>query len=139
MPNDATTKSEFHDVYEINDVAWRPFNEQASLDFDYARLAQHSYDEMQQANRQNRLLHTIDKIGRQVNLIHGYEIRNRHILKIGPQGNYDENEDQACNQHTGVLMSQMALHGGYDIFSEAFKWGTLVQGSNLIETWKDLR
>ncbi len=137
MPNDETTISEFHDVYEINDTAWRPFNEQACLDLDYYLKAQHTYEEMQRADRQNRLLHTIDKIGRQVNLLHGYEIRNRHILKIGPQGNFDETEDQACNQHTGVLMSLMARHGGYDMMSEAFKWGILVQGSNLIESWRD--
>ncbi|MHC4322703.1 MAG: portal protein [Planctomycetota bacterium] len=137
MPNDETTKSEFHDVYEINDTAWRPFNEQACLDLDYYSKAQHSHDEMERADRQHRLLHTIDKIGRQVNLIHGYEIRNRHILKIGPQGNFDEREDQACNQHTGVIMSMMARHGGYDVLSEGFKWGVLVQGSNLIEPWRD--
>lgn len=137
MPNDATTKSEFHDVYEINDTAWRLFNEQACLDLDYYLKAQHSHDEMTQADRQGRILHTIDKIGRQVNLLHGYEIRNRHILKIGPLGNFDAQEDQACNQHTGVIMSLMSRHGGYDILSEAFKWGTLVQGSNLIEQWRD--
>lgn len=137
MPNDTTTKSEFHDVYEINDTAWKPFNEQACLDNDYALKAQHSLDEVERADRQGRILHTIDKIGRQINLLHGYEIRNRHILKIGPQGNYDENEDQASNQHTGVIMSGMAINGGYDVLSEAFRWGTLVQGSNLIEHWRD--
>ncbi|KKN06857.1 hypothetical protein LCGC14_1072870, partial [marine sediment metagenome] len=137
MPNDSTTISEFHDVYEINDTAWRPFNEQACLDLDYYLKAQHTHEEMDRADRQNRLLHTIDKIGRQVNLLHGYEIRNRHILKIGPQGNFDEAEDHACSQHTGVIMSMMARHNGYDVQSEAFKWGILVQGHNLIESWRD--
>ena len=137
MPNDVSTKSEFHDVYEINDTAWKPFNEQACLDNDFALKAQHSWEEMQRADRQHRILHTIDKIGRQISLLHGYEIRNRHILKIGPQGNFDSDEDQACNQHTGVIMSLMARHGGYDVLSEAFRWGTLAQGSNLIESWRD--
>lgn len=137
MPNDLSDKSEFEDVYEINSTAWQPFNEQACLDNDFALKAQHSLDEMERADRQNRILHTIDKIGRQVNLLHGYEIRNRHILKIGPQGNYEEQEDIACNQHTGVIMSLMARHGGYDVMSDAFRWGTLVQGSNLIESWRD--
>ena len=137
MPNDMTTKSEFQDVYEINETAWRPFNEQACLDLDYYLKAQHSHEDMERADRQNRILYTIDKIGRQVNLLHGYEIRNRHVLKIGPQGNFDEAEDKACNQHTGVLMSLMARHGGYGTLSEAFKWGTLVQGSNLVESWRD--
>lgn len=137
MPNDASTVSEFHDVYEINDSAWRRFNEQAQLDLDYYLKAQHSHDEMERADRQGRILHTIDKIGRQVNLLHGYEIRNRHILKIGPQGGFDAQEDQACNQHTGVTMSLMSRHGGYNILSDSFKWGVLVEGSNLIEQWRD--
>jgi hypothetical protein len=137
MPNDASTKSEYQDVYELNNTYWTPFNEQACLDNDFYLKAQHSIDEMNKANDQNRILHTIDKIGRQVNLVHGYEIRNRHILKIGEQGNFDQQEDQACNQHTGVIMSQMASRGGYDVLSEAFKWGTLVQGSNLVEQWRD--
>jgi hypothetical protein len=137
MPNDASTKSEYQDVYEINNTHWQPFNQQACLDNDFYLKAQHSIDEMNKADDQNRILHTIDKIGRQVNLVHGYEIRNRHILKIGEQGNFDQQEDQACNQHTGVIMSQMASRGGYDVLSEAFKWGTLVQGSNLVEQWRD--
>ena len=137
MPNDESTKSEYQDVWQINDNAWDPFNQQACLDNDYYLKAQHSHEEVERANQQGRILHTIDKIGRQVNLVHGYEIRNRHILKIGPQGNFDAAEDQACNQHTGVIMSQMAGRGGYDVLSDAFKWGTLVQGSNLIEQWRD--
>ena len=73
MPNDVTTKSEFHDVYEINSTGWQRFNEQACLDNDFALKAQHSYDDMERADRQRRILHTIDKIGRQINLLHGYE------------------------------------------------------------------
>lgn len=137
MPNDATSKSEFNEVYEINDTAWRPALQEMELDNEFALKAQHSAEEFERADRQKRTLHTIDKIGRQVNLLHGYEIRNRHILKIGPQGNFDAQEDQACNQHTGVLMSLMARHGGYHVLSEAFRWGVLAQGSNLIETWRD--
>ena len=68
MPNDKSTKSEFDDVYDLNATAWQPFLEQACLDNDYALKAQHSYDEMERADRQNRILHTIDKIGRQINL-----------------------------------------------------------------------
>lgn len=137
MAKDIDITSDFHDVYKINESGWSEFNQQACLDNDFALKAQHSHDDMQRADRQGRLIHTIDKIGRQINLISGYEIRNRHVLKIGPQGNYDQAEDQACSQHTGVIMSLMARHGGYSILSEAFRWGVLVQGSNLIETWRD--
>jgi hypothetical protein len=137
MANDTDKKSDFHDIYTVNATAWHPFLEQACLDLDYFLKAQHSADEAEAADRQDRILHTLDKIGRQVNLLHGYEIRNRHILKIGQQGAFEEKEDEACNQHTGVSMSLMARHGGHDTLSEAFKWGTLVQGSNLMEMWRD--
>jgi hypothetical protein len=137
MANDSDKLSQFHEVYDINQTAWHEFQEQACLDLDYYLKAQHSEEEADAADRQDRTLHTIDKIGRQVNLLHGYEIRNRHILKIGQQGAFEEKEDEACNQHTGVTMSLMSRHGGYDALSEAFKWGTLVEGSNLLEMWRD--
>lgn len=137
MPNDKSTLSEFHDVYDINSTAWYNYLEQGCLDLDYFLRAQHTEEEAAAADRQDRILHTMDKIQRQVNLLHGYEIRNRHILKIGQQGAFEEKEDEACNQHTGVSMSLMARHGGYDVLSEAFKWGALVQGSNLVEMWRD--
>ena len=130
-------KSEFDDIYEINSSAWHDFNVQACLDLDFYLKAQYEQDEIDRANDQNRILYTFDKIGRQVNLLHGYEIRNRHILKIGPVGNYEQTEDEACNQHTGVVMSVMSRNDGYDTLSEAFKWGTLVQGHNLVEQWRD--
>ena len=137
MANDKNLELEFQDVYELNSTAWYPFLQQAQLDLDYYHKAQHTEEERDQADKQDRVLHTIDKLSRQVNLLHGYEIRNRHIMKIGPVGAFDEKEDEACNQHTGVIMSLMAAHNGYDVLSDAFKWGTLVQGSNLIEQWRD--
>lgn len=130
-------KSEYHDLYSIYSSAWRDYNIQACLDTDYYLKAQYDQDEVDRADKQNRVLYTFDKIGRQVNLLHGYEIRNRHILKIGPVGNFEAAEDEACNQHTGVTMSIMSRHDGYDTLSEAFKWGPLVQGHNLVEQWRD--
>jgi len=137
MPNDASTKSEYNDIHDICSDGWRGFLQQANIDLDYYFRAQHSEEEASRARDQDRELYTIDKIGRQVNLLHGYEIRNRHILKIGPHGSPDLQEDIACGQHTKTLMSLMARHGGYDVLSEGFKWGTLIQGSNLIEIWRD--
>lgn len=137
MADGVKRKSEFDDVYERLSTAWHDFNVQACLDLDFFLRAQYDEDDRDRADEQNRILYTFDKINRQVNLLHGYEIRNRHILKIGPVGNYETQEDEACNQHTGVVMSVMSRHSGYDTLSKAFKWGTLVQGSNLIEQWRD--
>jgi len=137
LKREVDRKSEYDDKYETYQMGWQDFLEQACLDQDYALKAQYTKDEVDKANGQERTLYTFDKISRQINLLHGYEIRNRHILKIGPVGGFDQEEDQACTQHTNVTMSDMSRLGGYDILSDAFKWGTLVSGSNLIERWRD--
>lgn len=137
MPHDNEVKTDFHDAHEVNLAGWDLFNAQAQLDLDYYFRAQHTAEEVEKADLQDRILHTMDKIQRQVSLIEGYEIKNRHVLKIGPMGQPDEVEDKACEQHTGVIMSLMALNGGYDSLSHGFKWGSLVEGSNLLETWRD--
>jgi len=137
MAEDAIIKSNYSDIYETSRAGWDNFATQAMTDLDFALKAQYTEDEAHQAEIQDRDLFTIDKIGRQLNLLHGYEIRNRHILKIGSQGSIDMPEDIACGQHTKLLMSLMARRGGYEVLSDAFKWGTLVQGSNLIEIWRD--
>ena len=130
-------KSDYDEAFEIKRTGWERQLKRGMLDLDFYFRAQHTAAEAKKAQDQNRTLFTLDKIGRQVNLLHGYEIKNRHILKIGPQGNFSEREDKACSQHTNVLMNLMVMAGGYNVLSDAFKWGPLVTGSNLIEIWRD--
>ncbi len=130
-------KSDYDESFEIKRTGWERQLQQGMTDLDFYFRAQYTADEAKQAELQDRELYVLDKIGRQVNLLHGYEIRNRHILKIGPQGKPNPQEDKACSQHTSVIMNLMVTAGGYDVLSEAFKWGSLVQGSNLIEIWRD--
>lgn len=137
MAHDADLKSDYHDISEVHDAGWDLFNDQAQLDLDYYFRAQHTAEEVSKAQIQDRVLHTMDKTQRQIALLEGYEIKNRHILKVGPMGQPDEREDIVCEQHTGVLMSLMALNGGYTELSHSFKWGSLIQGSNLLEVWRD--
>ncbi len=136
MAKDIELKSDYDEIFEISRTGWERQLKKGMLDLDFYFRAQHTHEEAEKAQDQDRTLYTLDKIGRQVNLLHGYEIRNRHILKIGPQGK-PSGEDKACSQHTSVLMNLMVMAGGYNVLSEAFKWGPLVQGSNLIEIWRD--
>ena len=129
-------KSNYDEAFEIKRTGWERQLKQGMLDLDFYFRAQHTHQEARQAELQNRELYTLDKIGRQVNLLHGYEIRNRHTLQIGPQGKISQ-EDKACSQHTSVIMNLMVMAGGYNVLSEAFKWGPLIQGQNLIEIWRD--
>lgn len=129
-------KSDYDEAFEIKRTGWERQLKQGMLDLDFYFRAQHTHEEARKAELQDRELYTLDYIGRQVDLLWGYEIKNRHILRIGPQGSPSA-EDKACSQHSGVLMNLMTMSSGYEVLSEAFKWGPLVQGSNLIEIWRD--
>jgi hypothetical protein len=134
--SDEELKSDFIDVHEICRSGWDGFLQEGELNMDYYHDAQFTGEEQSKADRQGSNLYVINKMRRQIDLLHGYEIRNRHILKIGPVEGQD---DLACRQHTGVVMHAMSAGNvsGYDVLSNAFKWGPLVSGSNLIEMWKD--
>ena len=137
MPDsDHDLKSDYKDVHEICRSGWDRFLQDAQLNMDYYLGAQWTGEEYRKAVRRGSELYVINKMRRQVDLLHGYEIRNRHILKIGPT---ERQDDLACQQHTGVVMHSMSAGNvsGYDVMSDAFKWGPLLSGSNLIEMWKD--
>lgn len=136
MAREQELKSDYDEAFEIKRTGWERQLKQGMTDLDFYFRAQHTNDEAKRAEEQGRELYTLDKIGRQVNLLHGYEIRNRHILKIVPQGKPSD-EDKACSQHSSMIMNLMTMAGGYNVLSEAFKWGPLIQGSNLIEIWRD--
>lgn len=131
---DNELKTDYHDIYEDSRSGWQNFNKEASLDLDSYLDAQFTQDEYEEAQIRKRALFVVNKLARQVNLLEGYEIKNRHILKIAPVGGED---NAVCTQMTGLIMNLMNFAGGYDFMSEAFKWGSLVTGSNLLEVWRD--
>jgi len=138
MPrSDNELKTDYQEIYDYSREGWSSSIDESMIDHDFYNLAQISSEEAEQADIQNRLLYTNDKIRRQVDLLAGYEIKNRHTLKIVPQGSADPAEDMACQQHTGVIQHLMGRFQGYHLLSESFKWGSLVSGSNLMEIWRD--
>jgi len=131
--SDSDLKQDKNDLYEWMNDGWSAFSSAALYDMErYLGCA--DADDAERADRQGRSYLPLNKTKRQINFLHGHEIKNRHILKIGPIGRED---DKACQQHTGLIMHEMTAFGGYDYLSEAFKYGNLVSGSNLLEIWKD--
>lgn len=131
--SDNDLKSEYSDLYRDYSSSWDAFLLDAEL-FTQMHLGAHfSKAQIKQASLVGRTLYPFNKTARQVALLEGEEISNRHVLKIGPVGKED---DLAANQHTGIIMQQMAA-GGYDVMSACFKWGSLVSGSNLLEIYND--
>ena len=129
----AHQRSKLIEIYNYMYAGWCNHLEQAQCDTEFYLDAQNSEKEEKRAKEIGRTLYVFNKIKRQVRMLHGYEQRNRHILKIQGIGPEDEN---ASDQHTGVIMQQMAANG-YDIMSEAFRWGPLISGSALFEPYRD--
>lgn len=126
-------KTNKNDAYDIAFEAWQDFLSEARYDLELSLGAKDAED-VNYAEKMKRFFYGINRLKRQINLIHGYEIKNRHILKIGPIGGED---DKACQQHTGLVMQEMQGFGGYDTLSEAFRFGPLITASNLVEIYKD--
>jgi len=126
-------RTEYEGLYDYYYGAWKSYIDEARLDLEMHLGAHFTAEQLEQARRTGRRLYPFNKTARQVDLISGYEIRNRHILKIEAQ---EDTYAAAARQHTTLIMQQMA-RGGYQTLSEAFKWGSLVTGSNLVEVYVD--
>jgi hypothetical protein len=135
MNDTSVEKSLKNEMYDLAFEGWNAFLSEAKYDLELCLNASDAEDALH-AQKQGRFYFNINKLKRQINLIHGYEIKNRHILKIAPYGRED---DKACQQHTGIVMQTMSSNSGYDTMSEAFRFGALICGSNLIEIYKDRR
>ena len=132
MPD--TLEKDFIERYKESDAGWSNYLHEAEVDTQMVLGAQFKESDRLFARFHGRALMTFNRMMRQVNLISGYEIRNRHSLKIGPVGDED---DMAARQHTAMVSSEMHQSEGYEFLSQAFRWGTLVSGSNLLELWRD--
>ena len=127
-------KSEREDRYDFARQGWSGFLDEGAVDTEMYLGAQNSKDDEEFARRTGRPIYVINKTKRQVKLLSGYEIRNRHILKMSPIGSED---NESARQHTALITQQMSLFGGYGVMSDCFKMGQLVSGSNLMEIHRD--
>lgn len=120
--------------YEFARHGWAGFNDEALIDVEMYLGAQNTRKDENFAALTGRPLYVINKMKRQVSLLAGYEIRNRHILKMAPIGGEDS---EVARQHTSLITQQMSIFGGYNTMSNCFKMGPLVSGSNLMEIYRD--
>lgn len=127
-------KNDHIERYNMAHSGWINWQEEAERDLDYYLNDQIEQKEKAYLALQNRTGFVFNKVRRFVELLSGFEIKDRHVLKIGGIGIED---DQAAEQHTALIMQQMNLWDGYDVLSDAFKLGSLVTGANLVELFTD--
>lgn len=85
------------------------------------------------ANRRRQF--SFNRIRRVINMISGYQRRNRKSTICIPIENGD---DETADQYTKILMHINRTQGALETISEAFE-GALVTGMNLLQVWMDYR
>jgi hypothetical protein len=128
--SDNDIKSDFEQCYNDSYHGWSGFLSEAEDNMKVFLGDQLTHQEKAWLKQQDRSSYVFNKVARFIYLISGFEIKDRHILKIGPISGED---DHACSQMTGLVMHAMNAGGGYDISSDAFLYGPLVSGANMIE------
>ena len=85
------------------------------------------------ASRKRQL--TFNRIRRVINLIDGYQRRNRKSTIVSPVENAD---NETADQFTKIMMWISTQEGMLETISESFT-GALVSGMNLLQVWIDYR
>lgn len=127
-------KSDYEDAYTQASGSWGSYLTEARTDL-LMRLGDQWPEALKKWLVDNhREAYVFNKINRIVSIVTGYERKNRLSLKIGGVGMED---DPAASQMTGVILHSMSNNNGYEVMSDAFEWGSLVTGANLVNIYTD--
>jgi len=126
---------EYHDLYEDAYLAWNPFYPLADTDLRAYLGDQWNTQEKQKLFEEGRNALVFNYIRRNINLITGYQRKNRLSSVVAPT----ETSDQlAADQLSQLLLYALNYGEGYKAISEAFG-DALKTGFNLLNIWVDYR
>lgn len=126
---------DFGESYERAYQLWNTFLAEAYKDMSYHLGNQWSLEELSYLNNQRRSSFTYNKIRRLINLVQGYQRKNRLSTVVSPIENASE---ETAKQFTDVMQYIMQTADGYDALSTSFK-GALITGLSFISPYLDYR
>ena len=126
---------DFGESYERAYQLWNTYYAEAYKDLSYYLGNQWSLEELSYLNNQRRSSFTYNKIRRLINLVQGYQRKNRLSSVVSPIENASED---TARQLSDTMQFVMQNSDGYEIISEAFK-GALTTGLSFISPWVDYR
>src|SRR6266404_4448369 len=126
---------DFGESYERAYQLWNTFYAEAYKDLSYYLGNQWSLEELSYLNNQRRSSFTYNKIRRIVNMVQGYQRKNRLSTTISP---VEDAAEDTANLFTDVMQHVMASADGYDAISDAFK-GALTTGLSFLSPYIDYR
>lgn len=126
---------DFGESYERAYQLWNTYYAEAYKDMSFYLGNQWSLEEIAYLNNARRSSFTYNKIRRLINLVQGYQRKNRLATVVQP---IEASSDQTAELFTDVIQYIMQRNGGYEIISDAFK-GALVSGQCFVSPWMDYR
>lgn len=135
LENHQDLVKDFGESYERAYQLWNTFYAEAYKDLSFYLGNQWSLEELSYLNNQRRSSFTYNKIRRLINLVQGYQRKNRLSTTISPVEDAAEN---TANILTDVVQHVMASSDGYEAISDAFK-GALTTGMSFLSPYVDYR
>jgi len=126
---------DFGESYERSYQLWNTFYAEAYKDLSYYLGNQWSLEELAYLNNQRRSSFTYNKIRRLINLVQGYQRKNRLASIVSP---IEGSSEATAKQFTDVMQYVMQASDGYEAISDAFK-GALTTGISFLSPYIDYR
>jgi hypothetical protein len=134
MTRDANAANELKDAYNLAFSSASQFIEEAERDMQFYLNDQWTASEIRWLQDNDRSPYVFNRLKRIGKAVSGWERRNRLQLNMAPTGFED---DKVSSQMTGLVMNAMNFRHGYDILSDAFEFGSIVTGANMVEIFID--
>src|SRR5512135_3769579 len=109
---------DFGESYERAYQLWNTFYAEAYKDLSFYLGNQWSLEELAYLNNQRRSSFTYNKIRRLINLVQGYQRKNRLCSIVSPIENASE---ETATMLSDVMQYVMQTSDGYEAISDAFK------------------
>lgn len=126
---------DFGESYERAYMLWNTFYAESYKDLSYYLGNQWSLEELAYLNNQRRSSFTYNKIRRLINLVQGYQRKNRLATTIAP---VEDGAEATSEIFTDVMQHIMTSSDGYEAISDAFK-GALTTGLSFLSPYVDYR
>lgn len=126
---------DFGESYERAYQLWNTYYAEAYKDLSYYLGNQWSLEELAYLNNQRRSSFTYNKIRRLINLVQGYQRKNRLATVIRP---FEGSSEATAEMFSDVMQHVMNSADGYECISDAFK-GALTTGLSFVSPWIDYR
>lgn len=126
---------DFGESYERAYQLWNTYYAEAYKDLSFYLGNQWSLEELSYLNNQRRSSFTYNKIRRVINMVQGYQRKNRLATIVSP---VEDSSELTAEIFTDAMQFVMNYGDGYEAISDAFK-GALTTGLSFISPYLDYR